>query len=303
MKNLIIVTGGAGFIGSHLVNLLLSQEWDVTIIDDFSTGEREKINPKARLLEASVTDLELIKPALQEAEYVFHLAALPRIQPSFDDPMIHEQVNVIGTIRCLEALKGSTRLRKFIYSCSSACYGNPTELPTSESAPIECLSPYALQKYTAEQYALILGNRFGIPVTSLRYFNAYGPGSFNPKNPFNAYSSVIGVFHDRNQAGLPLDITGDGMQSRDFVHVFDIADANLKAAISAPNNSIYNVGSGERISINDLAALFGGSVNYLPERQGEAHTTWADISKIMGELGWKPRISLSEGIASMAQGS
>ena len=294
-----VVTGGAGFIGSHLVKLLVAEGWDVTVIDDFSTGDRAKVDQRATLVEANVMDLAAITPVLSEAEFVFHLAALPRIQPSFEDPVGHEEVNVVGTIRCLEAVKGSSRLKKFVYSASSACYGSPTELPTSEHASISCLSPYALQKYSAEQYVLILGERFDIPVISLRYFNAYGPGSFNPKNPFNAYSSVVGVFHNLSKEGQPLTITGDGNQARDFVHVTDLARADLTAALSNRRGAVYNVGSGTSITIKALAELFGGPLTHVPERKGEALVTWADISKITAELNWKPQIDLAEGITTL----
>jgi len=291
-----VVTGGAGFIGSHVVAYLVDQGWDVTVVDNLATGDAAKVHPKATLAQASVTDASAMGPLLQNAEYVFHLAALPRIQPSFDDPVGHEEVNVMGTIRCLEAVKGSSRLKKFVLASSSACYGNPDEVPTSESAAISCLSPYALQKYAAEQYTLMLGERFNIPVVSLRYFNVYGPGSFNLKNPFNAYSSVVGVFHEKMKAGQPLSITGDGSQERDFVHVDDVARANYMAATKAPAGSVYNVGSGITASINDLASYFGGPVEHIPERQGEALVTHANVSKITAELGWKPEISMAEGI-------
>ena len=294
-----VVTGGLGFIGSHLVSLLVEQGWEVVIIDNLATGDREKLNPSARLVEASITDPDAIAAPLQAADYVFHVAALPRIQPSFDDPVGHEEVNVVGTIRCLEALKGSRRLKKLVVSSSSASYGTATELPTSERAAISCLNPYALQKYASEQYALILGGRFDIPVVSLRYFNVYGPGSFNPKNPFNAYSSVIGVFHHQAGTGGPLTITGDGAQARDFVHVTDVARANLAAALSDRRGEVYNVGSGSSVSVKELAGMFHAPVTFIPERKGEAMTTWADVTKIKEQLGWTPQVSLEQGIATL----
>ena len=298
-----VVTGGAGFIGSHVVDLLVTEGFDVTVLDNFSTGDVSRVNPNAKVVKASITDAHQIMPVLSNAEFVFHLAALPRIQPSFDDPIGHEEVNVLGTIHCLEALKGNKRLKKFVYSASSACYGNPSELPTSEEAAISCLSPYALQKYTAEQYVLILGERFDIPVVSLRYFNAYGPGSFNPKNPFNAYSSVVGVFHNQRTGGKPITVTGDGGQARDFVHVDDVARANLLAAQRGTKGEIYNVGSGTSVSVKDLAEMFGGPITFLPERKGEAQVTWANITKITRDLGWQPQISLKAGIASLDMSS
>lgn len=233
---------------------------------------------------------------MDAADYVFHTAALPRIQPSFDDPMGHEMVNVMGTLHCLEAAK-KTLLKKFVFSSSSACYGTPERYPTPEDEPIRCLSPYALQKYTAEQYCLLLGQRFGIPVVALRYFNVYGPGSFNPKNPYNAYSPVIGIFHHRNKKGLPLLVTGDGEQSRDFVHVHDVARANIAAALSGRGDRVYNVGTGTAHTIKDVARMFGGDIQHIEERKGEARRTQADIRRIVAEVNWKPVISLQEGLS------
>ncbi len=291
-----VVTGGLGFIGSHLVDTLIEEGWEVTVLDDQTTGELQRLNPKSTLVNASVTDAKAMKLHLADAEYVFHLAALPRIQPSFEDPVAHDRVNVGGTLNCLEAVKGNRKLKKFVFSASSACYGTPVELPTTETASISCLSPYALQKYAAEQYCMMLGERFDIPVVSLRYFNVYGPRSFNPKNPFNAYSSVLGVFHNQRKAGEELTVTGDGTQSRDFVHVHDVARANRTAALSERRGSIYNVGTGAAVTIRDLAELFGGPMRFVPGRQGEAHATNADITKIRDELGWVPEIDLKTGL-------
>ena len=291
-----VVTGGAGFIGSNLTDELIKRGFQVTIIDDLSTGQRSNLNPKARLVEGSICDLKLMQSVLPEADYVFHLAALPRIQPSFEDPLGHEEVNVVGTINCLLALKGSSRLKKFVYSASSACYGTPTELPTTETALISPLSPYALQKYSAEQYALMLGERYEIPVVALRYFNVYGPRSFNEKNPFNAYSSVIGIFNHQKGAGKPLTVTGDGSQERDFVHVFDVVQANILGATSDKHGQVYNVGAGKTISILELANLYNSEIVFTPERKGEARVTWANNTKLRTELGWKPSVSLEQGL-------
>jgi UDP-glucose 4-epimerase len=291
-----VVTGGAGFIGSHIVDRLLDEGWSVTVIDDLSTGQRQQVNPKAAFVQGSVVDIDLMKRCLVDADYVFHTAALPRIQPSFDDPLGHEEVNVVGTVTCLMALRGSQRLKKLVFCSSSSCYGNPEEFPTGEGAQINCLSPYALQKYAAEQYCLILGERFDIPVACLRYFNVYGPRSFNPKNPYNAYTSVVGIFSYQKEAGGHLTITGDGAQSRDFVHVFDVARANLLAATSNRRGEVYNVGCGSPVDINTVADLFDHPRRYVPERKGEARITWADIDKIGEHLGWSPTIDLRSGL-------
>jgi UDP-glucose 4-epimerase len=291
-----VVTGGAGFIGSHVVDLLVDGAWDVTVVDDLSTGLAQNLNPNARFINGSVTNKDLMDSLLANSEYVFHTAALPRIQPSFDAPIQHEEVNVIGTIRCIEALKGNRRLKKFVLSASSSCYGTSSELPTTEQAEIACLSPYALQKYAAEQHAILLGTRFGIPVITLRYFNVYGPRSFNSQNPYNAYSSVPGIFHQQKKANIPFTITGDGEQKRDFVHVQDVAHANLLAALSECIGETYNVGSGRPITINNLASMFDHHASYIPEREGEARITWADISKIKAHLGWTPKTDIQTGL-------
>lgn len=290
-----IVTGGAGFIGSHIADLLIAEGMDVVVIDNLSTGVIENLNPKAEFIKADLVNLESVSRHFEGAQYVFHVAALPRIQPSFELPLEHENANVIATINCLLACKGRS-VKKLVYSSSSSCYGNPTEFPTSETAAINCLNPYALQKYAAEQYCFLLGRWYGIPTVALRYFNAYGPRSFNPKNPLNAYSSVIGIFTDQHKRGVPLNITGDGGQSRDFVHVYDMARANLMAALSDKVYEPYNVGCGSHYTIKHIASVFGGEHQYIPERQGEARITWANIEKIKRELGWVPKIGIDEGI-------
>lgn len=299
MKPLAIVTGGAGFIGSHVTQLLIESGIDVTVLDNLSTGDLSYVHSAATLVRGSICDRDILNELLPKADYVFHLAALPRIQPSFDLPLEHEEVNVIGTINCLLALKGSKRLKKFVYSASSACYGTPEELPTTEHAAIRPLSPYALQKYSAEQYALMLGERFSIPVIALRYFNVYGPRSFNHKNPFNAYSSVLGIFHHQKKTGTVLTVTGDGSQKRDFVHVFDVAQANVQAALSDRNGEVYNVGCGEATSVLEIAKMFGAPFEFVAERKGESRITWADNRKLRGQLGWKPTIPLARGLELM----
>ena len=292
-----VVTGGAGFIGSHVTDLLIDLGWEVTVFDDLSSGHRSNVQPAAAFTEGSILDLDSLTLAVNGADYVFHLAALPRIQPSFDDPIAHEMVNVVGTINCVEAARRNPLTKKLVISSSSACYGTPKTVPTSEEAEIAPLSPYALQKYSAEQYSLILGARYDVPVVCLRYFNVYGPRSFNANDPLSAYSSVIGVFKDQANAGLPITVTGDGSQSRDFVHVRDVAQANLLASTSSISGEIFNVGSGRSVTVNELAAMFSDQITHIEERGGEARTTRANIEKIQLALGWEPRIDLEEGIA------
>jgi UDP-glucose 4-epimerase len=201
----------------------------------------------------------------------------------------------------LEALKDSKRLKKLVISSSSACYGDVEELPTTELAPINCMSPYALQKYASEQYSLILGERFGIPVVSLRYFNVYGPRSFNAESRLSAYSSVIGVFNNQLKNKQTLTITGDGSQSRDFVHVRDVGRANVAAAMSDVTGEVFNVGFGRAYTILETARFFSDDYTFIPERMGEALATLADISKIKRELGWAPQITLADGIKELKE--
>jgi UDP-glucose 4-epimerase len=217
------------------------------------------------------------------------------------EPGPHEDANVVATIRLIEALKNNKNLKKLVYSSSSSCYGNPVEIPTSEQESIKPLSPYALQKYTAEQYCLLLGERFDIPVISLRYFNAYGPRSYNPLNKYNAYTSVIGIFHHQKINGQNLTITGDGSQRRDFVHVKDIARANYYAAKSPVSFEFFNVGCGICYSILEIAKYFSHPYVFVPKRAGEAEITLANIDKIKKVLQWKPEIDIIEGIQSYSE--
>jgi len=293
-----IVTGGAGFIGSHVVDLLLDSGMDVTILDNLSCGDPRNLNPKATFKHIDLGDCETLADLSQDADLFFHLAAWPRIQPSFLQPLEHEQANVINTIRCLQAVTGS-KIQKFIFSSSCAVYGRPQSFPVSEANPVAPTSPYALQKYAGEQYCMILGRQFDIPVIALRYFNVYGPRSFDVNNPFSSYSSVIGIFANQRNLGQPLTITGDGEQSRDFVHVTDVARANLKAALSNKTLEIYNVGTGIGHSVNQVAALFSDNVSHRNERQGEAVHIQADITKIRHDIGWEPMVSLLDGVADL----
>lgn len=294
-KQRCLVTGGAGFIASHLVDLLIAEGHAVTILDDLSTGRRENLNPAAKFREASILDLETIKPIIADCDWVFHAAAWPRIQPSFDDPLTHEAINVNGTINCLLAARDSG-IKRFLYFGSSAVYGTPDEIPTTEEARIRCYNPYALHKFAGEQYAIMLGARWGIPAISLRLFNVYGARSYNQGQPNSAYSPVIGIFHHMSQTEQPLTVTGQGDQSRDFVHVHDVARAFLLAAQSNISGEILNVGSGQSDSIDTIARLMSDNVTYIPERPNEARITHADISKTKRLIGWEPSISLEQGL-------
>lgn len=292
---LCIVTGGAGFIASHLVDHLVREGHRVRIIDNLSTGRSENINPDAEFHEMDIRDSEVLGKVFSGVDWVFHGAAWPRIQPSFEDPTTYEDINVVGAINCLMASRDAG-VSRFLFFGSSAVYGTPDEIPTTESAAIRCYNPYALQKYTAEQYSLILGERWGIPAVSLRMFNVYGPRSYNEGRPNSAYSPVIGIFNNQRRKGHPLTITGTGSQSRDFVHVHDVARAFVMAAESTAKGEVFNVGFGESHSINTIAERMSSNRSYIPERPNEAAITHADISKIGRMVGWKPRITLEEGL-------
>ncbi|MBL51999.1 MAG: hypothetical protein CMG57_08595 [Candidatus Marinimicrobia bacterium] len=291
----VLVTGGCGFIGSHLVDELVRQNYTVTVIDNLSTGNIENLNPKAIFYQRDIRDYESIKKYFIDKSVVFHLAALPKIQPSFVDPILHEEVNVIGTINCLLASKNHG-IKKFIFSGSSSVYGNTDDIPTSESSFINCLNPYALQKYTAEQYCFILGKKYDLPVVSLRYFNPYGPRSFNSKNPYNAYTSVVGIFNYQSKTTKTLTVTGSGKQSRDFIHIYDLIQASVLASKKKIKNEIINIGFGKSISVNQLASYFKCKISYIPERKGEALITCASISKAKKLLNWEPKIDLKYAI-------
>lgn len=296
-----VVTGGAGFIGSHLVEALLANGTFVRVIDNLSTGRRENIShlldhPNLSFHQLDVTDLGAIAPVFQDVQWVFHLAGLADIVPSIETPHAYHRANVDGTVCVLEAARqaGAERL---VYAASSSCYGLPESLPLTETAPIRPQYPYALSKYLGEQCVLHWGLVYQLPVISLRLFNVYGPRS----RTSGTYGAVFGVFLAQKLAGQPLTIVGDGKQSRDFVFVTDVANAMLAAAKSSHCGEVFNVGSGTATSVNRLAELLGGEVVHIPKRPGEPDSTQADIAKIQWMLGWNPRVSFQSGVETMLQ--
>ncbi len=299
-----VISGGCGFIGSNFVDFLVKMLKDndkIYVIDNLSTGKIEYLNTDSRvtLIKSDISDTVSMNDIIGQLEpdYIWHFAALPRIQPSFEDPLLHEQVNVIGTINIIKAVIDNKLKTKIIYSSSSSAYGN--NYPSKVGDAIDPLSPYGLQKYTAERYLIQLGDRYNIPVVALRYFNVYGKRSYNPNNKFCAYSSVIGIFLDEKERGDPLDITGDGSQKRDFVHVLDVVRANWLAAKSNVKSGVFNIGTGKNISIYDLAKKISDNIIFIPERKGEAiETLAADIDITQKFLNWTPTVSLDRGIAN-----
>ncbi len=294
----ILVYGGCGFIGSNFVDLAISESANVFVVDNLSTGLETNLAREAEFLNFSASQFEIYAKLLPKIDHIFNFAALPRIQPSFEDPLFHEKENVMEALSVLMFMINN-HIPSITFSSSSSVYGEPKAYPTTESSEIAPLNPYALQKYAAEQYCLILATRYGFKANALRYFNVYGPRSFNPNNPQNAYSSVIGIFANAYKNNLEIKVTGDGSQERDFVHVEDVASANLLAAISSSNNEVFNIGTGKCHQILEIAKCFTSDFGFIPQRDGEARITHADISKAKKALGWKPKHNVFEYIQNL----
>ena len=289
-KTRCLVTGGAGFIGSNLVDELIARGDEVVIIDNLSTGKRENLNPAAEFHELDIRDLEKIKPLFEGVDYVFHLAALPRVQFSILNPIITNEVNVSGTLNMLKAA-ADAKVKKVIYSSSSSVYGNQEKMPLKEDMSVDPASPYALQKYLGEFYCRIFNKIYGLPTVSLRYFNAYG----RRQALEGAYSLVIAVFIRQRLNNESLTITGDGEQRRDFTNIDDVVKANILAAQS-PNvgrGEVINIGRGRNYSVNELAKMIGGPVVNIPPRV-ESHETLADNSLAKELLDWEPTVDLPD---------
>ncbi len=303
----VVVIGGAGFIGSHLTDALIARGFDAHVIDNLSGGKKENINPKAVFHNADIRNPEEIKPIIKGAIYVFHLAALPRVQYSIEHPVETNEVNVGGTLNVLIAAKEGG-VRRVVYSASSSAYGDQPArttgivqsggktMPLTETMIPKPKSPYGLQKYIGEQYCRVWNDVYELEAVSLRYFNVYGPRM----NPNGAYALAIGKFLKQRKEGKPLTIWGDGTQTRDFTHVRDVVRANLLAAESKKvgKGEVFNIGAGRNFSINQLAKLIGGSVIHEPPRL-EPHDTLADNSLAQRLLGWKPEVMLEEGIKEL----
>ena len=299
MAERVLVTGGCGFIGSHLVDKLVDQGFQVRVIDNLSTGYERNIcdhlaDGKVELFKGDIQDTDAVAQAIDGCNQVFHLAALADIVPSIEQPRQYYNVNVAGTMNVLEAAR-CAGVRKLIYAASSSCYGIPDLFPTPESAEIRPQYPYALTKWLGEEIVRHWGLVFGMSFVSLRLFNVYGPRS----RTGGTYGAVFGVFLAQKLAGKPLTIVGDGSQRRDFTFVSDVVEVMVRAARSNLDNSVMNVGSGVAHSVSLLAELIGGDVVHIPKRPGEPDVTLADNSRITEELGWKPEVPLSDGVQVM----
>jgi UDP-glucose 4-epimerase len=294
-----VVTGGAGFIGSHLTERLLNDGHAVTVVDNFHTGRPINLdpiakNPRLTVVEADVADAGRMREVLAGNEWVFHLAARADIVPSIEDPAEYHRTNVDGTMCVLEAARAA-EVKRFIYAASSSCYGIPDAYPTPENAPARPQYPYALTKYVGEQYVMHWAQVYGLPAVSLRLFNVYGPRH----RTTGAYGAVFGVFLAQKLAGKPFTVVGDGKQTRDFTFVTDVADAFVTAANSNAAGQIFNVGSGGTYSVSELVGLLGGPIVHIPRRPGEPDCTFADTARIGRALNWKPKVKFADGVAEM----
>jgi UDP-glucose 4-epimerase len=294
-----LVTGGAGFIGSHLTDLLLAQGHEVTVVDNLCGGWMKNLkeastSPNFRFVHADIRDRQALVGLFDGVDWVFHLAALADIVPSIEMPRDYFETNVDGTFNVLEAAK-KANVKRFLYAASSSCYGIAKEYPTPETAPAAPQYPYALTKYLGEQLVLHWAGVYKLPAVSLRLFNVFGPRS----RTTGVYGAVFGVFLAQKLHGKPYTVVGDGKQTRDFTFVKDVADAFLTAAKSDLCNEFMNVGSSGHYSVNRLVELLGGPITYIPKRPGEPDCTFADVAKIKQLLNWKAKTSFEEGVAQI----
>jgi UDP-glucose 4-epimerase len=291
----VVVTGGAGFIGSHIVDALIADGYEVQVIDNLSNGKKENVNPKAIFHKADICDLKSIKPIFRGARYVFHEAALPRVQFSIKHPAESHNANVNGTLNVLIAAKDAG-VKRVVYAASSSAYGDPKSLPLVETMTANPKSPYGLQKYIGELYCRMFSLIYGLETVSLRYFNVYGPRNSSK----GAYALVIAKFFDLKKKGKPMTITGDGTQTRDFTSVHDVVRANLLAMKSPKvgKGEALNVGAGRNFSVNKVAELIGGKSIHIAPRL-EPHDTLASNKLALNLLNWKPKVKLEDGITEL----
>jgi UDP-glucose 4-epimerase len=293
-----VVTGGAGFIGSHLVERLIGDGHQVLVLDNLSTGRTQNLDhvksPRLEFQQVDILDHASLTEHFKGADWVFHLAALADIVPSIERPWDYFHANVDGTMSVVESAK-QARVRRFVYTASSSCYGIPDITPTPEEAPARPQYPYALTKFLGEQIALHWCQVYRLPVVSLRLFNVYGPRA----RTSGTYGAVFGVFLAQKLAGKPFTVVGDGEQTRDFTFVTDVVDAFVRAADSDVVGEIMNVGSGQTYSINRLVQLLGGEVVHVPTRPGEPNCTFALTERITRLLQWHPKVTFEEGVRQM----
>lgn len=292
----VAVIGGAGFIGSNLVDELMVNGHEVTVLDNLSEGKLDNLkmwkdHPKFEFFKGDIRDFETVRRVVDHKDWVFHLAAMSRIQPSIADPVLAFEQNVMGTVNVLEACRMS-RVKRVVYSASSSAYGELNSPPMIESMPTDCLNPYSLSKRVGEELMELYRKLYGLSTISLRYFNVYGPRH----QESGSYATVIAIFRKQRRSGQALTVVGDGEQRRDFTFVSDVVRANMMAAMNMSVSGVLNVGTGKNYSINEIAALVGGPVEKIPPRPAEARVTLADCSKAQNLLGWKAQVSLIDGL-------
>lgn len=295
MQQTFLITGGAGFIGTNLVERLVADGHKVVVVDDLTTGDAARLPSSVVFHQLDIRDTEALTKVCVGVDVVVHLAALPRVQFSIAHPFETHDVNVTGTLSVLEAVRAAG-VKRVVYAASSSAYGDQDVLPLSVDLPPQPKSPYALHKYIGEEYMRLWSDLFGIETISLRFFNVYGP-HLDPDGP---YALVIGRFLKLAMEGKPLTITGDGEQTRDFTHVRDIVDAVLKAATvsGVGKGEVFNVGAGNQTSINDIARMIGGEIEYVDARIEPRHTK-ADITLTKERLDWEPTVSLTDGVTEL----
>jgi len=291
----ILVTGGAGFIGSNIVDSLLHLGHNVTVIDNESSGVHEKFywNDKAKNYKYDICNYEEILPLFKNIDYVFHLAAEARIQPAIINPLLAIKTNVLGTANVLQASR-ENKVKRVIYSTTSSYYGRKNSLPNVETQQEDCLNPYSISKVTGDKLCKMYFDLYGLETITLRYFNVYGH-----REPTKGhYAPVIGLFLKQNKEGMPLTIVGDGTQRRDFTHISDVISANLLAMNVKLNNygEVFNVGGGKNYSILEIADMISSNVVFIPPRLGEAKETLSDTTKIKTQMGWEPKITITDWI-------
>lgn len=294
-----LVTGGAGFIGSHLAELLINEGHEVVVVDNLASGRISNLesiasHPRFRFINADIRELGSLKLAFEGVEWVFHLAGLADIVPSIEMPAQYYSTNVTGTFNVLECAR-EAGVQRMVYAASSSSYGIPDTYPTPETSPIRPQYPYALTKYMAEELVLHWAQVYAMSAVSLRLFNVYGIRS----RTVGAYGAVFGVFLAQKLGGCAFTVVGDGSQTRDFTYVTDVAAAFLSAAQSQVSGEAMNVGSGNTYSINRLVELLGGEVEFIPKRPGEPDCTFGDIEKIKNLLAWQANVSFEEGVERM----
>lgn len=298
-----LVTGGAGFIGSHITDRLLADEHTVRILDNFSTGKRENIPaaPGVEVIEGDVGDFETVRHAMQGVDYVFHEAAIASVPETVGNPLASERVNYRGTLNILETARHAG-VKRVVFACSAAVYGDLPELPKREDMPLRPLSPYAVDKLASEHACQMYTRLYGLDAVALRYFNVFGPR----QDPSSPYSGVISIFSDCLRQGKQPAIYGDGGQTRDFVFVSDVVEANIRAMTSATAaGKAFNIATGSTLTINDLlrsiCRLQGQPFEprYQPGRQGDIRHSRADIGLAREHLGWEPVVEFEAGLREL----